>query len=72
MGCSAAKNLTVEPLDGNKVTELSNGTAETRKISIPRSVSDVPPLEGEDPQTEILAETATVNNIQKGGLRTLL
>ncbi|EEZ99041.1 uncharacterized protein LOC103315035 [Tribolium castaneum] len=66
MGCSAAKNLTVEPLDGNKVTELSNGNAETRKISIPRSVSDVPPLEGEDPQTEILAETATVNNIQKG------
>ncbi|KAJ3666648.1 hypothetical protein Zmor_002123 [Zophobas morio] len=65
MGCSAAKNLTVEPLDGNKVTELSNGHPDTRKVSIPRSVSDVPPLEGEDPQTEVL-ETATVNNLQKG------
>ncbi|RZC35126.1 uncharacterized protein BDFB_008844 [Asbolus verrucosus] len=64
MGCSAAKNLTVEPLDNNKVTELSNGHAD-RKVSIPRSISDVPPLEGEDPQTEIL-ETTAVNNLQKG------
>jgi hypothetical protein len=66
MGCSAAKNLTVEPIDGNKVTDLSNGHPESRKVSIPRSVSDVPPLEGEDPQTEVL-EAATVNNLQKGG-----
>lgn len=65
MGCSAAKNLTVEPLEGSK--ELTNGHID-RKISIPKSVSDVPALEGEDPQTEIL-ETATVNNLQKGGKR---
>lgn len=63
MGCSAAKNLTVEPLEGSK--ELTNGHY-NRKISIPKSVSDVPALEGEDPQTEIL-EAATVNNVQKGG-----
>ncbi|XP_019878684.1 uncharacterized protein LOC109606583 [Aethina tumida] len=66
MGCSAAKNITVEPLNGNKVTDissLSNGSV--RKVSIPKSVPDVPPLEGEDPQTEVL-ESAMVNNLQKG------
>lgn len=66
MGCSAAKNITVEPLNGNKVTDissLSNGSI--RKVSIPKSVPDVPPLEGEDPQTEVL-ESAMVNNLQKG------
>lgn len=62
MGCSAAKNLTVQPLDGNKVTELTNGHKEPRKISIPH----VPPLESEDPQAELL-ESSTVNNIQKAG-----
>ncbi|KAJ8931436.1 hypothetical protein NQ314_015653 [Rhamnusium bicolor] len=61
MGCSAAKNLAVEPLDGNKSSDLSNGNG-VRKVSIP---SGIPPLEGEDLQTEML-ESATVNNIQKG------
>ncbi|CAH0552845.1 unnamed protein product [Brassicogethes aeneus] len=66
MGCSAAKNLTVEPLNGNKVHDISTGIVESlRKTSIPKSISDIPPLEGEDPQTEML-ETGTVNNFQKG------
>lgn len=68
MGCTAAKNMTIEPLDRNKVTELSNlQRKETRKFSITKSVSDVPPLEGEDPQAELLLEAPNVNNIQKGG-----
>ncbi|KAJ8921614.1 hypothetical protein NQ315_010523 [Exocentrus adspersus] len=61
MGCSAAKNLTVEPLDGNKSSGYSNGNG-VRKVSLP--TTGVPPLEGEDLQAELL-ESATVNNIQK-------
>lgn len=63
MGCSAAKNVTVESLDGNKSSALSNGNG-VRKVSLPNA--NVPPLGGEDLQTEFL-ESATVNNIQKGG-----
>ncbi|KAJ8948236.1 hypothetical protein NQ318_013223 [Aromia moschata] len=45
MGCSAAKNLAVEPLDGGKATaDLSNGNG-VRKVSIPEK--GMPPLEGE-------------------------
>ncbi|XP_018574480.1 uncharacterized protein LOC108913415 [Anoplophora glabripennis] len=62
MGCSAAKNVTVESLDGNNSGELSNGNG-VRKVSVPNL--SVPPLEGEDLQAELL-ESATVNNIQKG------
>ncbi|KAJ8974122.1 hypothetical protein NQ317_000652 [Molorchus minor] len=61
MGCSAAKNLAVEPLDGNKAANISNGNG-VRKVSIP--AKNIPPLEGEDLQAELL-ESATVNNVQK-------
>lgn len=62
MGCSAAKNVTVEPMENSKsTTSLTNG-----KISTPRRVSDAPPLIGEDPQTELL-EAGNVNNVHKGG-----
>lgn len=60
MGCSATKNLTVTELDG----ATANGLEEPRKTSIPRRVSDVPPLVGDEPQTEML-ENANVNNVQK-------
>lgn len=66
MGCSAAKNLTVEPLDGTKVTHLSNGVEEIpRKLSTPRKASDIPPLEGVDPQTEFLENVSNVNNVHQ-------
>ncbi|KAF2884890.1 hypothetical protein ILUMI_21261 [Ignelater luminosus] len=65
MGCSAAKNLTVEPLDGTKVTQLSNGVEIPRKLSTPRKASDVPPLEGVDPQTEFLESASHVNNVHQ-------
>lgn len=60
MGCSAAKNLAVEPLEGAK----SNGTVENRKVSLPRKNSDVPPLTSDEPQTEML-ENTNVNNLMK-------
>lgn len=62
MGCSAAKNLTVEPMGGGGVD--LNGISESRKVSIPRKNSDVPPLIGEEPQTEML-ENTSVNNFTK-------
>lgn len=65
MGCSAAKNVTVEPMDNHsKAAHMTNGTHE--KLSSPRRVSDVPPLIGEEPQTELL-EAGNVNNVHKGG-----
>lgn len=68
MGCSAAKNLTVEPLDGtNSVTAISNGTLENgggSKRPSAIKLSDVPPLEGIDPQTEFL-ENGIINNVHQ-------
>lgn len=65
MGCSAAKNLTVEQLD----TANNNGAVEEpRKASVPRRVSDVPAIVGVEPQTELLdVENANVNNVQATG-----
>lgn len=68
MGCSAAKNITVESLDGKKSSASSNGNG-VRKVSLPNT--SVPPLRGEDLQAGFL-ESATVNNIQKGGRQILL
>ncbi|KAI4458657.1 hypothetical protein MML48_7g00015223 [Holotrichia oblita] len=63
MGCSAAKNLTVEHLDGSKVTELTsqNGDSEPRKVSIPRGVSDIPVIESTEPHTEVLGDETLSN-----------
>lgn len=68
MGCSAAKNLTVEHLDGSKVTELTpqNGDSEPRKVSIPRGVSDIPVIESTEPKTEVLGDE-TLNNMHETG-----
>ncbi|XP_028135697.1 uncharacterized protein LOC114330540 [Diabrotica virgifera virgifera] len=62
MGCSAAKNLTVEPLDGS----LANGHTEARTLPVsPKRQPNIPPLEAEDLQEELL-ENAAVNNVQQG------
>lgn len=69
MGCSAAKNLTVEHLDGSRVTELAPvdpHNSESRKVSIPRTPSDVPALESVEPTTEVL-ENDSLNHVQKTG-----
>ncbi|KAK5650258.1 hypothetical protein RI129_001287 [Pyrocoelia pectoralis] len=64
MGCSAAKNMVVEPLGSTKVVHLSNGVDVPRILSTPKKVSDLPPLEGVDPQTEYL-DSGPLNNIHK-------
>ncbi|KAF5286149.1 hypothetical protein FQR65_LT12907 [Abscondita terminalis] len=66
MGCSAAKNIVIEPLDNTKVTHLngSNGVDTERNFSTPKKVSDIPPLEGVDPQTEFL-DSGSVNNVHQ-------
>ncbi|XP_056636849.1 uncharacterized protein LOC130445305 [Diorhabda sublineata] len=62
MGCSAAKNLTVEPLDAS----LTNGHAETRTSPLaPQPQHNLPPLEAEDLQEELI-ENNTVNNVLHG------
>ncbi|XP_065157807.1 uncharacterized protein DDB_G0283697 isoform X2 [Atheta coriaria] len=61
MGCSAAKNLTVEQLNGDTGNE--NGT-ETRKVSITRRASEVPPLQSDEPPEEVL-DSGTLNNLQE-------
>ncbi|KAG5895585.1 hypothetical protein JTB14_002347 [Gonioctena quinquepunctata] len=62
MGCNAAKNLPVEQLDGH--ADHANGNA-VRAASVPLEPSpEMPPLEAEDLQAELL-ENATVNNVQK-------
>lgn len=63
MGCSATKNLTVTELEGSN----TNGVEEIRKASIPRRVSDVPPIVGDEPQTEMLESAENVINVQKTG-----
>lgn len=60
MGCSAAKNLAVEPMNGNSL----NGMNLARKVSTPRKNSDVPPLVSTEPQTELL-ENSSINNLTK-------
>lgn len=60
MGCSAAKNLAVEPIQGANLNGTTNG--ESRKISIPRKNSDVPPLIGVEPQTELLDNNSSIIN----------
>ncbi|XP_017779113.1 PREDICTED: uncharacterized protein LOC108564549 [Nicrophorus vespilloides] len=65
MGCSAAKNLAVEPLNGG--ASMGNGESqlgEVRKVSVTRRASEVPALEGVEPQTEML-ENGTVNNMHE-------
>lgn len=62
MGCNAAKNVAVEPLDGN----ISNGHAESRTVPVsPKHQQVLPVLEADDLQEELL-ENSTVNNVQKG------
>lgn len=63
MGCSAAKNLAVEPMNGNNAN--LNGLSDSRKVSIPRKNSDVPPLISTEPQTELLDNNSTINNFTK-------
>lgn len=62
MGCSAGKNVTVEPLTNGHTVNDKNETP--RKVSIPRRESDVPAIVGDEPQTELL-ENSSLNNIQK-------
>ncbi|KAF5277439.1 hypothetical protein FQA39_LY06252 [Lamprigera yunnana] len=64
MGCSAAKNLVVEPLDNTKVTNLneSNGIEMQNALSTPKKVSNLPPLEGGDLPTEFL-DAGKLNNV---------
>ncbi|XP_018320922.1 uncharacterized protein LOC108734036 [Agrilus planipennis] len=65
MGCSAAKNVTIEPLNGHAVTTDSNLSRKNSKANpvITKTSSD-PPLESEEPQTEVL-ENITMNNVQE-------
>lgn len=62
MGCSAAKNLTVEPINPSKTA--ANDVSEPRKVSISKSVSDIPPIIGEEPQTETLDDDV-MNNVHQ-------
>ncbi|KAB0796870.1 hypothetical protein PPYR_10931 [Photinus pyralis] len=64
MGCTAAKNMVVEPLGNTKVIHLSNGMDASRKLSTPKKVSDLPALVGVDPQTEYL-ESGPLNNVHQ-------
>ncbi|XP_023012888.1 uncharacterized protein [Leptinotarsa decemlineata] len=60
MGCNAAKNFPVEPLNGH--ADVSNGNA-VRIISPSEPSAEMPPLVADDLQEEVL--DVSVNNIQK-------
>ncbi|GJQ74363.1 hypothetical protein Trydic_g21239 [Trypoxylus dichotomus] len=65
MGCSAAKNLTVEHLDGSKVTELNPNNSEPRKVSVTHSNPDMPVIESVEPSTEVLENDDNLNNVHQ-------
>ncbi|VEN57683.1 unnamed protein product [Callosobruchus maculatus] len=59
MGCNSTKNLAVEPFNGHIP---DNHTQARRPFT--GHTSNIPPLEAEDLQEELL-ENATVNNVQR-------
>nr|CAH7724270.1 unnamed protein product [Callosobruchus chinensis] len=61
MGCNSTKNLAVEPFNGH----VSDNNTQARR-PFTGHTSNIPPLEAEDLQEELL-ENATVNNVHRAG-----
>nr|CAH7724269.1 unnamed protein product [Callosobruchus chinensis] len=59
MGCNSTKNLAVEPFNGH----VSDNNTQARR-PFTGHTSNIPPLEAEDLQEELL-ENATVNNVHR-------